>query len=152
MTTTPASRTSTRSPSRSASAVRCAYEVIRSALVANGLMSKVSRRRLFGRSEVWLPKHPAYPVRPRTLIGDAARAYTEHEVPRHRAEPDTQCVALCGLVAALELVPFLYQPTPNDKLARALRTVVNAKNGPAITAITTFVDATRGDLAVAAMR
>ena len=50
-----------------------------------------------------------YPVRARAHIHDAV-AFHQHRGPHRHAAPDDACVALCGLIAALELLVEVIPP------------------------------------------
>lgn len=129
------------------------YERTRAALVAVGLLRRTEVRRLAGlvRTETYLPVHYGYAVRARAHIKDAVTFHSQRG--RYRsAAPADECVALCGLVAALELAEFLYDELPTRDLTLWLGHVVEVHKNPAIAAVVQAVDAGRGDLAVAAMR
>jgi len=128
------------------------YERTRASLVAAGLLQRSEVRRLGGllKSETYLPVHYGYAVRARAHIKDAV-TYHSHRGRHRYAAPDNECVALCGLVAALELAEYLHDYMPTRDLTPWLQHVVNAHENPTITAVVMAVDAGRGDLAVAAM-
>jgi hypothetical protein len=130
------------------------YERVRAAMVAVGLLQRSERRRLGGlvRTETHLAVHYGYAVRARAHIRDAVRYHSQHGGVR-RAAPDDECVALCGLVGALELAEFLYDGSLSTRdLTQWLWHVVTKHENPSLTAVVQAVDAGRGDLAVAAMR
>jgi hypothetical protein len=124
---------------------------VRADMIMVGLLRRTQVRRYAGlvRTETYLPVHERYAVRARAHVRDAV-AYHER-AGRHRAAPDDQTVALCGLTAALELAEFLYDGRSIRELTDWLRYVVDEHDEPAIRAVVTAVDAGRGDLAVAAM-
>jgi hypothetical protein len=128
------------------------YERVRAALVAVGLLQRTQRRRLGGlvKTEMHLPIHYGYAVRARAHVQDAV-TFHQQRGPHRYAAPDDQCVALCGLIGALELAEFLYDAMPTRELTEWLRYVVTAHENPTIAAVVQAVDAGRGDLAVAAM-
>jgi hypothetical protein len=135
-------------------AVTDLYERVRAAMVAVGLLQRTERRRLAGlrKTETYLPVHYGYAVRARAHIRDAVMYHAQRGRIR-RAAPDDECVALCGLIAALELAEFLYDASLSTReLTLWLRHVVTKHENPTITAVVQAVDAGRGDLAVAAMR
>ena len=130
------------------------YERVRAVMVAVGLLQRTERRRLGGlvKTETHLAVHYGYAVRARAHIRDAVMYHTQRGRIR-RAEPDDEYVALCGLVAALELAEFLYDGSLSTRdLTQWLWHVVTEHQNPSITAVVQAVDAGRGDLAVAAMR
>jgi len=128
------------------------YERVRAALVAVGLLQRTQRRRLGGlvKTDIYLAVHPGYAVRARAHVKDAV-AYHRQRGRHQYAAPDDQCVAMCGLIAALELAEFLYEATSTRELTQWLRHVVTQHENKTIAAVVQAVDAGRGDLAVAAM-
>jgi hypothetical protein len=124
---------------------------VRANMIMVGLLRRTQVRRYVGlvRTETYLPVHERYPVLARAHVRDAV-AYHERQA-RHRAAPDNQTVALCGLTAALELAEFLYDGRSTRELTEWLRYAVDEHDEAAIRAVVTAVDAGRGDLAVAAM-
>jgi hypothetical protein len=126
---------------------------VRANMITVGLLRRTQVRRYVGlvRTETYLPVHERYAVRARAHVRDAV-AYHERQA-RHRAAPDDQTVAMCGLTAALELAEFLYDGARSTReLTEWLRYVVDEHDEATIRAVVTAVDAGRGDLAVAAMR
>lgn len=128
------------------------YERVRAAMLAAGLLQRNQRRRLGGllKTETYLPVHSGYAVRARAHIRDAVTFHTQRGRYRLPA-PEDECVALCGLIAVLELADFLYDGMPTRELTEWLRYVVTEHKNPTITAVVQAVDAGRGDLAVSAM-
>lgn len=129
------------------------YERTRAALVSVGLLHRIEVRRFAGlvKTQIHRPVHYGYAVRARAHLKDAVTFHAQRG--RHRyAAPADECVALCGLIAALELAEFLYDELPTRELTFWLRRVVEAHENPTIMAVVQAVDAGRGDLAVAAMR
>ncbi|WP_164842751.1 GOLPH3/VPS74 family protein [Actinoplanes solisilvae] len=129
------------------------YERVRGGLVAVGLLQRAERRRLGGllKTKTHLPVHHGYPIRARAHIRDAVSYHAQRGRVRYTA-PDDECVALCGLVAALELAEFLYDGMDTRDLTQWLWHVVTKHENPSVTAVVQAVDAGRGDLAVAAMQ
>jgi hypothetical protein len=128
------------------------YERVRANMVAAGMLRRGSRRRYgLARTECYLVVDPAWAVRARARLRAAAGWHADpYRLPSQ--EPDRQCVALCGLVDVLELVPFLYAP---DVTAPGFRNWLGPllhRHDRAVREVIGAVDAGRGDLAVSAMR
>jgi hypothetical protein len=118
------------------------------------VLHRSSRRRFGGlvKTETYLAVHDAFAVRARAQVRNAV-AFHERQTAYQREAPDDQCVALCGLIAVLELAEYLYLSNLSAKrLAEWLHYVVEQHKKPTIRTVITAVDAGRGDLAVAAMR
>jgi hypothetical protein len=132
------------------------YERVRAAMITAGLIRHTRLRRLVGlrKIDTYLPVEVAYPTRVRARVRDAV-AFHEPGQYRPLGPPDTTGVALCGLIAVLELTPFLYRAEPDRELAGMLRLVVDRYPDPTVAAtvraVVQAVDAGRGDVAVAAM-
>ncbi|MDM4723296.1 GPP34 family phosphoprotein [Micromonospora sp. WMMA1363] len=121
------------------------YEWVRDDMIAAGVLRPATRRRLgILSTSTHLAAHHAWAIRARARIREAATGRPGHE------PPDEQCTALCGLVYALDLAPFLYSGI--DDLRRHLRRIVDQHPDPALRDTTDAVDAGRGDLALTAMR
>jgi hypothetical protein len=125
---------------------------VRANMITIGLLRRTQLRRYVGlvKTETHLPVHYGYPVRARAHVRDAV-AYHQRQ-GKHHCVPDDQTVALCGLIAALELAEFVYDIKSTRDLTEWLRYVVDQHDDATIHAVVTAVDAGRGDLAVAAMR
>lgn len=128
------------------------YQRLRANLTTAGVLRHVRRRRyVLARTDTYPATHYAWAVRARTQIRSVIHGYENPGKPI-REQPDPQCAALCGLVDTLELAPFLYlADTSTTRLSKWLRHIVD-QHDPTIRQIVTAVDATRGDLAIAAMR
>ena len=129
------------------------YERTQAAMVAAGLIRRTQLRRFAGlvRTETHLPVDTGYAVHARAQIRDAV-AFHEGGPYRPPKSPGDLTVASGGLIAALELAEFLYQRQSSRELTEWLRYVVEQHKNPSITTVVDAVDASRGDLAVAAMR
>jgi hypothetical protein len=129
------------------------YERVRATMVTVGVLHRTSRRRYAGlvRTDTYTAVHQAFAVRTRAQIRSVVNGYTHpHREGRHL--PDAQCVALCGLVDVLEVAPFLYVPDLSvGRLRDWLRHIVH-QHDPTFRDVIAAVEASRGDLAVAAMR
>jgi hypothetical protein len=130
------------------------YERVRANLITVGLLQRTRRHRFAGlvKTETYLAVHDAFAVRARARVRNAVTFHERQSAYQHEA-PDDQCVALCGLVAVLELAEYLYVSGLSiGRLAEWLRYAVEQHKKPTISTVITAVDAGRGDLAVAAMR
>lgn len=129
------------------------YERVRANMITVGVLQRASRRR-FGlvKTESYIAVHDAFAVRARARVRNAV-TFHERQSTNRREAPDDQCVALCGLVAVLEMTEYLYAKNLSEgRLADWLRYAVDEHQKPTISTVITAVDAGRGDLAVAAMR
>lgn len=123
------------------------YARTQAAMTVAGILRRAVHR---GR-HVYLPCEAAWPARARAMVREAANKRAEPD-PANPGSGDLQLGGLCGLVEALQLTEFLYDPNLSTRsLARWLRQVL-AEQHPDIQAVVGAVDSIRGDLAVAAMR
>lgn len=119
------------------------YDRSCASLVALGLLTRVSRRRL------GLVPHTRYqPTAPGPTV--SARAGVRYAV-HGRELPDAQCAALCGLVLVMRLADVLYIDMPNTEIQERLRRIIGVHSRP-VREIIAVTDALVGDLAVAVYR
>ncbi len=120
-----------------------ADERSRGGLVAAGILTRTSRRRLGV-----LPRTRYEP----TAHGPAvvARSGPRYAVYGHQP-PDAQCAALCGLLAVLRLHDTLYLDLPPGELLERLHAIALRQPRP-MREITAAVEALIGELAVAVYR
>jgi hypothetical protein len=116
------------------------YERVRADMVAAGVLRRTSKRRYGVARDRYLAADGAWAVRARARIRSAATV----------AGPDRQCMALCGLVDVLELVPYLYSPELTAGRFRRWLDRAMREEYLAVREVVTAIDASRGDLAVTA--
>lgn len=121
------------------------YEQVRDDMITAGVLHQTVRRRLgVVPTTTYLATHTAYGVRARAFIREAVTPRTDRE------PPDEQCLALCGLVHTLDLVPFLHCGIDDNMIRKRLRNITG--HDQALHEVLTAVNASRGDLALTAMR
>ncbi|WP_055479557.1 GOLPH3/VPS74 family protein [Sphaerimonospora mesophila] len=119
------------------------YDRTCGSLVAAGLLTKVTRRRLGMLAQTrYQPVDTAPAVRARAGVRAAADG---------RETPDSHCAALCGLVGVLHLESALYIDQPSSQLIGRLRTIAGEHSRP-VQEIVQTVDTLVGEAAVAIYR
>lgn len=100
------------------------YQRVRADLVTVGVLRHTTHRRYgIARTDRYTPIDTAWPVRARGRIRSLI-----HQQPRHIADrPGNQQIALAGLVAVLDLAPYLHAP---DITTRRLSTLVRSRPAP----------------------
>ncbi|GII83600.1 hypothetical protein Ssi03_15900 [Sphaerisporangium siamense] len=120
------------------------YDRTCGSLVAAGVLTKVTRRRLGVLAQVrYQPVDTTPAVR--------ARAGVREATTDARGTPDAHYAALCGLVGVLRLESTLYINQPSNRLVGRLLTIAGEYSRP-VQEITQTVDTLIGETAVAAYR
>jgi hypothetical protein len=131
------------------------YERTRHALATVGLLRKTERRRLFGTTTTYRAVDAKYPTIARTRAWEAVIYHQNRKLGRSALTyPDATAVGLSGLVAVVDLTPFLFRGERTRDLARWLQYAVDyhsSHHDPTHAAVVQAVTAVRGDDAVAAM-
>jgi hypothetical protein len=115
------------------------YERVRANMVAVGVLRQVPRRL---RSDLFLPIESAWSVRSRAQVRSVLYGHDQ---------PDPQCAALCGLIAALGLQDLLYLDERGRDVQAGLRRVASGHFVP-VRDIIRAVEDVVGDLATAVYR
>ncbi|MDZ5447065.1 GPP34 family phosphoprotein [Micromonospora sp. 4G57] len=120
------------------------YERTRAGLVAAGILRQQSRRRLGGliRADTYQATDSKWPVVARSRL---------RYLTTGREQPDNHTAALAGLTAVLGLAEHLYLDHDTAEVAKQLKAIADQHYRP-VRDMTTTVDATIGDLAIAAYR
>ncbi|MFI9845835.1 GPP34 family phosphoprotein [Nonomuraea sp. NPDC051941] len=119
------------------------YDRTREALVASGVLVRVSRRRL---GMLPYTRHQLADIASVVRASSGVRSAVEGWKP-----PDARCAALCGLVAVLRLESELYLDQPANRLVGRLREIASAAP-PVVGELVAVVDTLVGEAAVAVYR
>ncbi|MEU6785556.1 GPP34 family phosphoprotein [Nonomuraea angiospora] len=119
------------------------YDRTREALVASGVLVRVSRRRL---GMLPYTRYQLADIASVVRASSGVRSAVEGWKP-----PDARCAALCGLVAVLRLESELYLDQPANRLVGRLREIASAAP-PVVGELVAVVDTLVGEAAVAVYR
>jgi hypothetical protein len=119
------------------------YDRTREALVASGVLVRVSRRRL---GMLPYTRYQLADIASVVRASSGVRSAVEGWKP-----PDARCAALCGLVAVLRLEAELYLDQPANRLVGRLREIASAAP-PVVGELVAVVDTLVAEAAVAVYR
>jgi hypothetical protein len=118
------------------------HERVTGSLVAAGLLARTTRKRLRGNASGYAPVDTTH-----TSVACARMRWATYG----HEQPDAQCGALCGLVAALRLERGLHLDAPTADILTRLRDLARW-NCPPSAEILAVVEALVGEAAVAVYR
>ncbi|MFG6192317.1 GPP34 family phosphoprotein [Nonomuraea sp. JJY05] len=119
------------------------YDRTREALLASGVLVRVSRRRL---GMLPYTRYQLADIASVVRASSGVRSAVEGWKP-----PDARCAALCGLVAVLRLEAELYLDQPANRLVGRLREIASAAP-PVVGELVAVVDTLVAEAAVAVYR